>query len=201
MEIKEFQRGSGAGIHGQGRQSPCHAVGIVVSICLIEPATFLNGFGEKRFTLYLNEAWGKVNDFLNDMDMVFKFLRGQLLDIDCRHNRLCCFNGHKADFAVLLGCFVGLQCDPYSPIFGAVPAVIVALFTGGSSNNNFDVFVVIQQIDGNLIYLRLSGQAPVSTRYVLLAVTGGYFWGLLGMVLAVPVTACLKLSSCARPRA
>ncbi|HPO05063.1 MAG TPA: AI-2E family transporter [Bacillota bacterium] len=178
------------------------ALGIVVSIYLIKDSDFFKRLWRKALHVIFPMKHGaKVNDFLNDMDMVFsKFLRGQLLDaLIVAIIVSVVLTVIRLDFAVLLGCFAGLtNVIPYfGPIFGAVPAVIVALFTGGLSKAiiTLIVFVVIQQIDGNLIYPKVVGTSTgLHPVFVLLAVTfGGYFWGLLGMVLAVPVTACLKL--------
>ena len=178
------------------------ALGIVVSIYLIKDSDFFKRLWRKALHVIFPMKHGaKVNDFLNDMDMVFsKFLRGQLLDaLIVAIIVSVVLTVIRLDFAVLLGCFAGLtNVIPYfGPIFGAVPAVIVALFTGGLSKAIITLiaFVVIQQIDGNLIYPKVVGTSTgLHPVFVLLAVTfGGYFWGLLGMVLAVPVTACLKL--------
>ncbi|HZK02312.1 MAG TPA: AI-2E family transporter, partial [Anaerovoracaceae bacterium] len=56
-------------------------------------------------------------------------------------------------------------------------------------------FVIIQQIDGNIINPKIVGSSTgLHPLFVLLAVTfGGYHWGLLGMVLAVPIFACIRL--------
>ena len=178
------------------------ALGIVVSIYLIKDSDFFKRLWRKALHVIFPIKHGaKINDFLNDMDMVFsKFLRGQLLDaLIVAIIVSVVLTVIRLDFAVLLGCFAGLtNVIPYfGPIFGAVPAVIVALFTGGLSKAiiTLIVFVVIQQIDGNLIYPKVVGTSTgLHPVFVLLAVTFcGYFWGLLGMVLAVPVTACLKL--------
>ena len=143
----------------------------------------------------------RINDVLNDMDMVFsKFLRGQLLDaLIVAIITSIILTIIRLDFAVLLGCFAGItNIIPYfGPVFGAIPAVIVALFTGGLSKAVITLiaFVIIQQIDGNLIYPKVLGSSTgLHPVFVLLAVTfGGYFWGLLGMVLAVPIVAFIKL--------
>lgn len=128
-----------------------------------------------------------------------RFLRGQLLDaLIVAIITSVILTIIRLDFAVLLGCFAGLtNVIPYfGPVFGAIPAVIVALFTGGLAKAVITLvaFIIIQQIDANLIYPKVVGSSTgLHPVFVLLAVTfGGYFWGIIGMVLAVPVVACIK---------
>ena len=143
----------------------------------------------------------KINEVLYDMDVIFsKFLRGQLLDaLIVAIITSIVLTILRVDFSVLLGCFAGItNIIPYfGPVFGVIPAVIVALFTDGFSKAVIVLiaFVIIQQIDANLIYPKVVGSSTgLHPVFVLLAVTfGGYFWGLFGMVLAVPVVACIKL--------
>ena len=57
------------------------------------------------------------------------------------------------------------------------------------------LLLVIQQIDGNIIYPKVVGSSiGLHPMFVLLAVTvGGYFFGIIGMLLAVPIAGILKL--------
>ena len=57
------------------------------------------------------------------------------------------------------------------------------------------ILLVIQQIDGNLIYPRVVGSSTgLHPLFVLLAVSiGGYYAGIAGMVLAVPVAGVLQI--------
>ena len=142
----------------------------------------------------------RLNEVLYDIDMVFsRFLRGQLLDaLIVAIVTSIVLTIIRLDFAVLLGCFAGItNIIPYfGPIFGAIPAIIVALLSGGFSKAivTLIAFIVIQQIDGNFIYPKVVGSSTgLHPLFVLLAVTfGGYFWGILGMILAVPIAACIK---------
>lgn len=177
-------------------------LGMVVSIYLIKDKDFFKRLWRKTLhVLFPMKHGAKINDFLYDIDMVFsRFLRGQLLDaLIVAIITSIVLTVIRLDFAVLLGCFAGLtNIIPYfGPVFGAVPAIIVALFTGGFSKAlvTLIAFVIIQQIDGNLIYPKVVGSSTgLHPVFVLLAVTfGGYFWGILGMVLAVPTLACIKL--------
>ncbi len=177
-------------------------LGMVVSIYFIKDKDFFKRIWRKTLHILFPMKHGaRINEVLYDMDMIFsKFLRGQLLDaLIVAIITSIVLTIIRLDFAVLLGCFAGLtNVIPYfGPVFGAIPAVIVALFTGGFSKAIITLiaFVIIQQIDANLIYPRVVGSSTgLHPVFVLLAVTfGGYFFGLMGMVLAVPIVACIKL--------
>ena len=73
---------------------------------------------------------------------------------------------------------------------GMVPAFIVGMFTENFWTGVIAVVVLlfVQQIDSNLIYPRVVGSSTgLKPLFVLLAVTvGGFYGGILGMILAVP---------------
>ena len=100
---------------------------------------------------------------------------------------------------VLLGFMIGLfNIIPY---FGAIVAVVIAsiitIFTGGFAKAIWMVIVVVilQQIDANIINPKITGNSlKISPLLVIFAVTvGGAYFGVLGMFLAVPIIAVLKL--------
>ena len=103
----------------------------------------------------------------------------------------------RLDFAVLLGCFAGItNIIPYfGPFWRHSGNRRSAVYRRFSKALVVLIAFVIQQIDANLIYPKVVGSSTgLHPVFVLLAVTfGGYFWGLLGMILAVPVVACIKL--------
>ena len=57
------------------------------------------------------------------------------------------------------------------------------------------VVIILQQIDANIINPRIVGQSlKISPLLVIFAVTvGGAYFGILGMFLAVPIIAVLKI--------
>lgn len=102
-------------------------------------------------------------------------------------------------YAVLLGFFIGLfNVIPY---FGAIIAiavsVLITLFTGGFEQALIMAVsvIVLQQIDSNIINPKILGDGlKISPILVIISVTiGGEFFHVLGMFLAVPVIAILKL--------
>jgi predicted PurR-regulated permease PerM len=99
-------------------------------------------------------------------------------------------------YAVIIGIIGGiLNIIPYfGPFLGMIPAFLVAFATGGIWRAIIAVLAIlaIQQIDSNYIYPKIVGTSiGLHPLFVLLAVSFfGYLWGVLGMLLAVPI-ACI----------
>ena len=102
-------------------------------------------------------------------------------------------------YSVLLGFMIGLfNIIPY---FGAIIAVaisiLITIITGGISQAIIMtiVVVILQQIDANIINPKIIGNSlEMSPILIIFAVTvGGAYFGVLGMFLAVPVAAVLKI--------
>ncbi|HWQ79850.1 MAG TPA: AI-2E family transporter [Anaerovoracaceae bacterium] len=177
-------------------------LGIVVSIYLLKDKDFFFRLWRKALHLTLPmKANAVVTETLNDINkVVSQFVRGQLLDaliIAVLSSIGLSIIG--LDFAVFIGCFAGL-CNiiPYfGPIISTVPAALVGLLTGGVSQALLAILVliIIQQIDANIIYPRVvGGSIGLHPLFVLISVTvGGYYGGILGMILAVPTAAIIKV--------
>ncbi len=109
-------------------------------------------------------------------------------------------------YAVVMGLIAGVTefIPNIGPILAMIPAVLVALFQGSSflplSNFWFAVlvtglYIVIQQIEGNLILPRVMGSSlNLHPLMVLIGIIiGGSMAGILGMLLAAPVLATLRV--------
>ena len=78
----------------------------------------------------------------------------------------------------------------FGPIFGAIPTGFIVLVT---EPKKFIVFIIaiiiIQQLDGNFIGPKILGErSGVSAMWIMIAIIiGGGFFGITGMILAVPV--------------
>lgn len=177
-------------------------LGVVVCIYLLIDRDFFLGLWRKTLHLLLPmDKNARLNDTLHDIDRVIsRFLRGQLLDgLIIAVLSSIGLTLVKLEFAVFIGCFAGIaNIIPYfGPILGMIPAAIVGLLSGNPMQAVLAVLVLfaIQQVDGALIAPRIVGSSiglhPV---FVLLAVTvGGAYFGIGGMLLAVPTAAILKL--------
>ncbi len=177
-------------------------LGMIISIYLLKDKDFFLRLWRKALHLALPmKANAVVTETLSDINkVVSQFLRGQLLDALI----IAVFSSIGLsliglDFAVFIGCFAGL-CNiiPYfGPVISMVPAGLVGLITGGPSEALFALLVlfIIQQIDGNFVYPRVVGASTgLHPLFVLISViVGGYYGGILGMILAVPTAAIIKV--------
>ena len=101
-------------------------------------------------------------------------------------------------YAILLGAWVSVTAViPYLGAFlGAIPAIVLALFISPTTAIlTALVYLAIQQLEGNFLTPRIQGQAlKVHPIVVLLAVVaGGSLAGLIGVILAVPTLAVLRV--------
>jgi len=99
---------------------------------------------------------------------------------------------------VLLGLWMTVTAlVPYLGAFlGAIPAVVIALtISFPTAMLTAVVYLVINQIEGNFLTPRIQGQAVrVHPVLIFLAViAGSQFAGILGVVLAVPTLAVLRV--------
>lgn len=85
----------------------------------------------------------------------------------------------------------------FGSIFASVLTAIITFFTGGLSLaiTTIIVLLILQQIDGNIIGPRIMGGAlNMNPILIIVSITiGGAYFGILGMFLAVPVAAILKI--------
>lgn len=135
------------------------------------------------------------------------FLRGQLLlglALAVLTTVACMAVG--LPYAGVLGLIAGVMefVPSLGPIIAMIPAVLVALFQGSSflPLGNFwfavlvaGLYIVIQQIEGNLLVPRILGRSlNLHPLLVLIAIiVGGSLAGILGMLLAAPVLATLRV--------
>lgn len=101
-------------------------------------------------------------------------------------------------YPLVLGLVGGIaNVIPYfGPFIGAVPAVAVALLQSPvKALLTAAVFIVVQQLDNSLISPKIIegklGMHPVTT--ILVILIGGEFFGIVGMLLSVPVAAILRV--------
>ena len=177
-------------------------VAVIVSIYVLAERgkilTFVKRFAEAIFKERTYKNLDKYYKHSNEI--FFRFVASQFLDavvVGILVTIAMTIMGIK--YAPLLGFFIGLF--NMIPFVGAIIAVgisaIITLITGGLSQAIWMLIVVIilQQIDANIINPKIVGKSlKISPLLVLLAVTiGGAYFGILGMFLAVPVIAIIKI--------
>ena len=177
-------------------------VSIVVSVYILLQRNQIYGFFNKlTMVMFDKKTCDKIGEYIDSTNKIFfKFISSQVIDgiiVGILVTIAMSIIGVK--YAVLLGFMIGLfNIIPY---FGAIIAVaisiLITLITGGISQTLIMAIVVIvlQQIDSNIINPKIIGNSlEISPLLVIFAVTvGGAYFGVLGMFLAVPVAAVLKI--------
>ncbi|WP_176461717.1 AI-2E family transporter [Anaeromicrobium sediminis] len=103
----------------------------------------------------------------------------------------------KIPFSMVIGIVVGItNMIPYfGPIIGAVPAVLITLFSGLDKAAIVGIVIfALQQFDGLVLGpIILGDKVGVRAFWIIVAVTvGGAVAGVLGMLLGVPVLVLIK---------
>lgn len=177
-------------------------VTIIVSVYILIERTeileFLKKLGSAILKKHTYKNVGKY--FYNTNEIFFKFLASQFIDaivVGILTTVVMSIMGVR--YAPLLGFMIGLfNMIPY---FGAIVAIVLSVMitaiTGGISQAVWLTIIVtiIQQIDANIINPKIVGDSlKISPLLVIVAVTiGGAYFGVLGMFLAVPIVAILKV--------
>jgi len=136
---------------------------------------------------------------------VFRFINRTFIGffggkiIDSAIIGMICFVGTSimnTPYALLISVIVGVTniIPFFGPFIGAIPCTILILFAEPIQALYFVIFILIlQQVDGNIIGPKILGDSTgLSSFWVIFSITlfGGLF-GLLGMIIGVPVFAVL----------
>ena len=177
-------------------------VSFVVSVyILLQRGSIVNFFKKLTMAIFDEKTCNQIGKYVDSTNNIFfKFISGQLIDgviVGILVTIGMSIIGVK--YSILLGFMIGLfNMIPYfGAIFAVAISILITLITGGVSQTLIMAIVVIilQQIDSNIINPKIIGSSlEISPLLVIFAVTvGGAYWGVLGMFLAVPVAAVLKI--------
>ncbi len=102
----------------------------------------------------------------------------------------------KLDYAILISFIVGVTniIPFFGPFIGAIPSIFILLIVDPLQALIFAVAIlVIQQLDGNLIGPTILGDSMgLSSLWIMFAIiVGGAYFGVLGMIVGVPVFAII----------
>lgn len=97
-------------------------------------------------------------------------------------------------YAILIAVIIGITdfIPVIGPFIGVIPTAVIILLTDPSKVIPFLICIlIVQQIDGNIIAPKILGEnTGVSSLCVMIAITTmGSLWGLVGMVIGVPLFA------------
>lgn len=190
----------------------------VLSVTMGITSGALNFFMGLVFSVYLLAQKEKFISIISRINLAFnkekvaKYLANLAWDINHTFSR---FVGGQITEAIILGtlCFIGLLIFniPYAPLvsvliaitslipiigafIGTVPSVLMIAMESPTKALFFVIFILIlQQLEGNLIYPRVVGNAiGIDGFWVFLAiVVGGGLFGIIGMLIGVPMMAVI----------
>lgn len=175
-------------------------IGMIISIYMLkDKENFIGGIKRINYALLKVEHADKAVAFMKEVDEIFsKYIIGKM--IDSLIIGIICFIGLwflKAPYALLMAIIVGVtNMIPYfGPFIGAVPAVIITLFTSPITALWVTLFIIVlQQLDGYIIGPFILGDSVgLSPFWIILAILiGGGLFGILGMLICVPVMAVIR---------
>jgi predicted PurR-regulated permease PerM len=181
------------------------AAGLLGSLLLAPFLTFyllkdIERFKE-RFVLSLPRRYRhEILGLLRALDRVLAgFVRGQVLlalAVGSLAAAATAFLGFR--YFLLLGIWAGMtEFIPYvGPVLGAIPAILAALSISPMLALETAVaFALIQQLENAVLSPRIMGESvglhPLAVMFSVLA--GGYLFGAVGMILALPVAGVLRV--------
>lgn len=178
-------------------------ISAVLTIYLLKDFEYFLSIWRRIYKLIFrnSEAGTKVRDIIKVIDETFiNYIKGQLLEaamVGVLSTIALYIIG--IDYALVIGIIAGV-CNmiPYiGPVVGTILAVVMALLSGQPSQAVWAVvgMLVVQQLDNNILAPKIVGDSvglhPVFTMLAILV--GGNVGGLLGMLIAVPVAASIKI--------
>ena len=175
---------------------------IVVSIYILNSRSQILSFMKRLAgAIFNNKMYKNIDKYFNSSNEIFfHFLSSQLIDaivVGVITSIAMSIMGVK--YSVLLGFMIGLfNLIPYvGAIIAVAIAGIITLLTGGIQQAviMLIVIIILQQIDANIINPKIVGNSlEINPLLVILAVTiGGAYFGIIGMFLAVPIIAIMKV--------
>jgi predicted PurR-regulated permease PerM len=178
-------------------------ISIILSIYLLKDSEYFKELWNKIFYLIFRKSKaGKViSECATIVDSNFSnYIRGQLLDAAIVGVlSAVALEIIGIDYAIIIGIISGI-CNmiPYiGPLVGTILAATMGLLSGEPIMILWAIIAmqVVQQIDNNLLAPKIVGDSvglhPVFTMLAILI--GGSLGGLIGMLIAVPVTASAKV--------
>ena len=174
-------------------------IGLIVAVYLLASRKRFGKQGILVIRSMLKPKWADmVLEEIAIVDRMFGgFIEGKL--VDSAIIGVLCYIGcsiFKFPNALLVSAIVGVTnvIPFFGPFLGAVPATLLILIENPIKALWFILFVlVLQQVDGNIIGPKILGDhTGVSSFWVLFSILlFGGLWGLVGMIIAVPLFAVI----------
>ena len=149
-----------------------------------------------RRAFFSNPINERIGNIVSVADRSFGgFLRGKLLDSTIVGILVyIIISIMQVPYALLIAVIIGITdiVPVIGPFIGVIPSAVIILLTDPLKVLPFLLCIlIVQQIDGNILAPKILGEnTGVSSLCVLIAITLlGAIWGLIGMVIAVPLFA------------
>lgn len=174
-------------------------IGIVVAMYLLASRKKFARQGVMMVRSVLKPKWADM--FLDELAFVDKmfggFIDGKL--VDSAIIGLLCYIGcviFRFPNALLVSAIVGITnvIPFFGPFIGAIPSVLLIMIESPIKGLWFALFVLgLQQLDGNVIGPKILGdKTGLSSFWVLFSIVlCGGLWGIVGMVICVPLFAVI----------
>lgn len=174
-------------------------IGVIIAIYILNSKRLFAAQGKKL--LYSICGVRRTNFILDNLrytDRVFGgFLGGKVLD--SLIIGILCFIGMSIlnmPYVMLISVVVGITniIPFFGPFIGAIPSTLLILLIDPLKALYFVIFIlVLQQFDGNILGPKILGQSTgLSSFWVMFALlVGGGLFGLVGMIVGVPLFAVL----------
>lgn len=176
-------------------------VGIVISFYLLmDKHTMLEWWNKFIYAIFPISFTKKLKNLWENTDFVISgYIRGQLIDALIMGTlisiALLILN---IDYAVIIGIISGFS--NLIPMVGATVATIIAILVALAGDTPIKALyalitlLILQQIDGNIIVPKVVGKnVNLHPLLVMLSLfMFGSLFGIIGMIVAVPITALIK---------
>jgi len=177
-------------------------ISIIVSVYMLLDTELISNSIKKTMSALVGEEKSEnMTNYFNKVNDIFsKYIYCRVIDaviMAVISTLVLTVLGVK--YALALGFFIGCcSLIPYfGSIIGSLVAMLIALLTGGVMKMIwvFVMLFIMEQVDGNYIGPKIMGEVlEIRPLWVIFAVTvGGGLFGVLGMLISVPVVVVLKM--------
>lgn len=178
-------------------------IAVVISIYLLKDSEYFFSLWNKFYYLiFRNSTVGSKTTYVFKVihESFAKYIKGQLLEaffVGVLSAIALSIAG--IDYAFVIGIIAGISnMIPYvGPIVGTVLAAVMGLLSGTPIKILYAIIamIIVQQFDGHILAPKIVGDSVgLHAVFIILAILiGGNVGGLLGMLIAVPITASCKV--------
>ncbi len=174
-------------------------IGIVIAFYLLAGKQTLKlQFNKILFAVFSEKTTHKIISMLRKSDAIFSgFINGKL--INALIIGVLCFIGCSImgiPYVMLVSVVIAVtdMIPVFGPYIGAVPCALLILLNNPIKCLYFVIFIILLQVfDGNVIGPKILGESTgLSAFWVMVAILlGGGLFGIIGMLIGVPVFAVL----------